>query len=338
MSVFLDWASTSPEIKYSAKDYGEHMNPNATYAHNERKTLLNCEERIIRAIGANDGHILYFRTATDAITWLHNQTEDLFWSHSPYEHDCCEYGDATKAEEAHGDFYIHQLVNHVTGTWFNIPVIRSKLDNYTMLVVDATAAIGKTPLDDVCDICQAMFMSGHKIGCPDLSFMWVCNDLFKMLRGGNDIRNQWDLVHGSLPVGAVMALTDAVEDVCGNAADHDMYVCELATYLLTKLEELHIEYEVIGDNLPGVHSIYAIRLNGLNADALQSWLASKGVYIGIGRSSCAEKRDNRILCKGFGLSEEEADEVVRISFGENSSESDIAKLVEKIFNFTKIYA
>ena len=66
--VFLDYASTCPIVKFSSKLYdGFHCNPNAAYAYEERKALMDCEERIKAAIGVKSGHVLYFRCATEAI-------------------------------------------------------------------------------------------------------------------------------------------------------------------------------------------------------------------------------------------------------------------------------
>ena len=84
-------------------------------------------------------------------------------------------------------------------------------------------------------------------------------------------------------------------------------------------------------------AINAIRLYGFNARALQSYLASKEIYIGLGQSSCADEADRRILCQGYGLSEQEADEVVRVSFGVDSNVEDVKVLVENICEFKKIY-
>ena len=65
--VYLDWASTSPIVRFPTDTSKQWDNPNAAYAHEERKVLMDCEERIKAAIGANGGHVLYFRYATDAL-------------------------------------------------------------------------------------------------------------------------------------------------------------------------------------------------------------------------------------------------------------------------------
>ena len=89
--VFLDYASTCPIVKFSSKQHdGFYCNPNAAYAYTERKTLMDCEERIKAAIGVKGGHVLYFRCATEAIDWLVGDIGGR--AHSPYEHDACTLG------------------------------------------------------------------------------------------------------------------------------------------------------------------------------------------------------------------------------------------------------
>ena len=219
--VFLDWASTSPMIRFTAGQYGDHcINPNAAYAYGERKVLMDCEERIKAAIGVKGGHVLYFRCATEAIDWLAERTYELQctrdFAHSQYEHDASMIGMKLEPNETNDiDFYIHQWVNHVTGEIFNRKTIRSQLPETCKLIVDATAGFGKAKLpSDLDNIADALFMSGHKIGCPELSFMWLSDNLCKWLGAAKDIRNQWGLHHGSLSVASVMALTDAVEWAC----------------------------------------------------------------------------------------------------------------------------
>lgn len=340
--VFLDYASTSPIVRFPIDTSKQWRNPNAAYAYEERKVLMDCEERIKAAIGAKDGHVLYFRCATDALEWLYEAVSnaidpfDGWWAHSPYEHDCCLLGhECVPYDKYPMDFYCHQLVNHITGEIFDIATIRQQLDDARemiatpYLICDCTAAIGKVDLGDVCKYADAIFMSGHKIGCMGLSFMWLNDRLFRLLGGGNDVRNQWGLKHGSLSVGHVLALADAVEWACDSDRmwDNELGWECFVNYLL---DELGDTAELIGENKYGTFAINAIRLPGINADALQSYLASKGVYIGVGHSSCAEDADYRILTRGYGLTEQEASEVVRVSFGPESSIDDVNALVDGI--------
>ena len=340
--VFLDWASTSPMIRFTAGQYGNHcINPNAAYAYEERKVLMDCEERIKAAIGVKSGHVLYFRCATDAIKWLYhttiNRADYIWWRHSPYEHDACQFGYESKANRVPDaiDFHIHQWVNHVTGEIFDLKAIRSQLPNACKLVVDATAGFGKAKLpSDLDNIADALFMSGHKIGCPELSFMWLSDNICKWLGAAKDIRNQWGLHHGSLSVASVMALTDAVEWACENGDRVDGHSVRLYVQMNDMLDKARVEHHDVLEHQMFTCSINAVRLNGINADALQQFLASRGIYVGVGGSACSAAHDYRVL-RAYGLTDDEASEVIRVSFGDETTARDIEALVEGIKEYRR---
>ena len=338
--VFLDYASTCPIVKFSSKQHdGFHCNPNAAYAYEERKVLMDCEERIKAAIGVKGGHVLYFRCATEAIEWLHDETYSLddTWGHSPYEHDACLFGVKARGYcvSVETDFYSHQWVNHITGGVFDLKTIRSQLHKTCKLIVDATAGFGKAKLPSgLDDIADALFMSGHKIGCPELSFMWLSDKLCKWLGAAKDIRNQWGLHHGSLSVASVMALTDAVEWACENGDRVDGHSVRLYVQTNDMLDEACIEHNDVLEHQMFTCSINAIRLNGINADALQQFLASRGIYVGVGGSACSAAHDYRVL-RAYGLTDGEASEVIRVSFGDETTASDIEALVEGIKEYRR---
>ena len=346
--VFLDWASTSPIVRFPIDTSKQWCNPNAAYAYEERKVLIDCEERIKAAIGAKGGHVLYFRCATDALEWLHSQTVDVYgltwWAHSPYEHDAAVFGIESKPDELVGaDFYCHQLVNQLTGEIHDIKSVHEQLlqyDDVPFLVCDCTAAIHHVSLKafKVCQYADAVVTSGHKYGCPDIAFMWVDDRLFNWLGGGNDVRNQWDLKHGSISVGHVLALADSVEWACDSKRLNDMnnLYLRMFDYLCCGLKKADIDFSVIADMCPSTCAINAIQLNGLNADSLQQYCASNGIYIGVGGSACNTAGDFRVL-NAYGLSNDEAAEVVRVSFGNETTKEDIDALVDAIAEYKQKY-
>ena len=337
--VFLDYASTCPIVKFSSKQYdGFHCNPNAAYAYEERKALMDCEGRIKAAIGVKGGHVLYFGCATEAIEWLLHETDSWndTWGHSPHEHDACLFGIGRLPDKLMGlDFYIHQWVNHITGEIFNLKTIRSQLPETCKLIVDATAGFGKAKLpSDLDNIADALFMSGHKIGCPELSFMWLSDNLCKWLGAAKDIRNQWGLHHGSLSVTSVMALTDAVEWACENGDRIGGHSAGLYVRMNGMLDKARVEHHDVLEHQMFTCSINAIRLNGINADALQQFLATRGIYVGVGGSACSAAHDYRVL-RAYGLTDDEASEVIRVSFGDETTASDIEALVEGIKEYRR---
>lgn len=346
MRGYLEYAATCPEVKFPIDTTKQWRNPNATYAYEERKVLIDCEDRIKAAIGAKGGHVLYFRCATDALEWLHGDGNKcmMAWAHSPYEHDAAVFGIESKPDELVGaDFYCHQLVNQLTGEIHDIKSVNEQLLQYNdvpFLICDCTAAIRHVSLRaaKVCQYADCICMSGHKLGCPDIAFMWIDDRLFNWLGGGKDVRNQYSLKHGSISVGHVLALADAVEWACGSKRLNDMnnWYMRLFDYLCCEMKKTNIDFSVIADMCPSTCAINAIRLNGLNADALQQYCASKGIYIGVGGSACNAAGDFRVL-NAYGLTNAEAAEVIRVSFGDETNKYDVDALVDAIVEYKQKY-
>lgn len=346
--VFLDWAATSPIVRFPIDTSKQWRNPNAAYAYEERKVLIDCEDRIKAAIGAKGGHVLYFRCATDALEWLSVATiaknPGRWFAHSPYEHDAAVYGSMAMPDQLDDiDFYCYQLVNQLTGEIHDIKSVHEQLlryDDVPFLICDCTAAIHHISLKaaKVCQYADAVVTSGHKYGCPDIAFMWIDDRLFDWMGGSKDVRNQYSLKHGSISVGHVLALADAVEWACDSKRLNDMdnWYLRLFDCLYCGLKKADIDFSVIANMCPSTCAINAIRLNGLNADSLQNYLCSKSVYIGVGHSSCSDMANYNVL-NTYCLSNDEASEVIRVSFGDETTKEDIDALVDVIVEYKQRY-
>lgn len=140
-------------------------------------------------------------------------------------------------------------------------------------------------------------------------------------------------------------MADAITDACDKykLGEKIIHYGELQNCLIDYLVRNRIDFQLVPDDntYPSGHeftfAINAIRLPGFNADALQQFLASKQVYISIGGSACAERHDYRVLENGYNLTKQEANEVIRVSFGEDSTAEEVKALVKNICEFKKIY-
>ena len=368
--TFLDWASTSPIVKYSCSKHGLFMNTNANYAYKEKKLLKECEDRAKKAIGAKSGKVIFGGTSSQLIENLvmairmrtdWNEMSYQFYF-SPYEHDSIEhfneseyyewdsfYVDSLKSiemaiEDCSIDnivpFVFWQGVQNITGEVFPVKQIGELIHEYNgFYICDGTAQIGHIPIDpNIDDWCDFWCYSGHKLGTElGIGCCWVSDRLDKWLNGFT--------LHGTPNLAGALALAQAVEDACDSRklGQNIIYYGELLDHMIDGLIEKDIEFQLIPeyeDNEPSnkfALAINAIRLPGFNADALQQFLASKQVYISIGGSACAERRDFRILENGYNLTKQEASEVIRVSFGENSTVEEVKILVEQIKNFKELY-
>lgn len=351
--VYLDYAATHPYVKYPSSAYGTFLNPNANYAYKEKRLLSEAENRVKKAIGAKGGKVVFGGTSSQLIENLMTSVYNIFrQKHIQYislgsrvEHDsfnryvsykCTDVENLDEWLSYYNDvqtFVMWQAVQNLTGEIFPVKDIGRLCHKYNAFYIcDATALLGHVIIEpNIDDWCDFLVLDGHKAGTElGIGCCWVSDRLDKWLNGFK--------LHGTPNLAGALAMTQAVEDACdvkylsvstnryNNLYDNLFYI----------LKKHSIDFQVINGNIKTC-AINAIRLSEFNAMALQSYLASKEIYIGLGQSSCADKADRRILCQGYGLSEQESDEVVRISFGLDSSVEDVKALIDGIVAFRKEY-
>ena len=267
----------------------------------------------------------------------------LFRSGSKYEHDSFDaflitrvanieqFKDALTKNRGYRGCTFWQGVNNITGEVFPIEEIGFICHGYNCFYIcDMTAMIGKVPIPaNIDQWCDCAVWSGHKLGTElGIGAMWISDRLDEWLNGFK--------LHGTPNLAGALAMTQAVEDACDivNIECHNKHWMALYKYFGHGLIDNQVEFETVDAGGCGTHcvAINAVRLPGFNADALQQYLASKQIYVSIGGSACTEKHDYRVL-NAYGLSNDEASEVIRVSFGEDSSIEDVKALVDGIKEF-----
>ena len=350
--IYLDYAATNPFTKYPCSKYGQFLNPNANYAYKEQKLLDDCAIRVKAAIGAKSGKVVFGGTSSQLIENLMNRAKRNTVICSKYEHDSFwrhrfdsvdEIDDIpnfiANMPESYGKMLVMwQGVNNITGEIFPVEQIGTICHGFnSFYICDMTAMIGKAPIPTNIDRwCDCAVWSGHKLGTEGgIGAMWL-----------SDKFNEWlgDFkLHGTPNLTGAMAITDATEDACKNAEEHEVRAYELYKYMLDKFTDNDIHGAVINNILKpdksdanepahSVSAINAIMFDDINADSLQQYLASKQIYIGIGGSACSSLHDFRVL-NACGLTNDEASHVVRVSFGDETTERDIDEFVNAVVGY-----
>ncbi len=352
--VYADYAATYPYVKYPSSAYGTFFNPNANYAYKEKRLLFEAENRVKKAIGAKGGKVVFGGTSSQLIENLMDVNHDCQVWCSPWEHDSFfRYTDVndivSDLDELKSwlkialpsvvdDFYVSrpvvmwQAVQNITGEIFPVEEIGKLCHEHdAFYICDMTAMIGHVPIPaNIDQWCDCAVWSGHKLGTElGIGAMWISDRLDEWLNGFK--------LHGTPNLAGALAMTQAVEDSCNISLleERQAQWVDLSDELYSRLLDVCADVKQIGNN-EGCWAINAIHLPGFNADALQQYLASKQIYVSIGGSACAEKHDYRVL-NAYGLSNDEASEVIRISFGEDNSVKDVEALIEEIKNFKELY-
>ena len=339
--IYLDYAATNPFTKYPCSKYGQFLNPNANYAYKEQKLLDDCANRVKAAIGAKSGKVVFGGTSSQLIENLMNweingkrrYTEYVIGS--KYEHDSFnkflvtrvanidQLMDTIAKNRGYRGCVIWQGVNNITGEIFPVERIGTMCHWFNLFYIcDMTAMIGKAKIPaNIDQWCDCAIWSGHKLGTEGgIGAMWL-----------SDKFNDWLVdfkLHGTPNLDGAMGVTDATEDACKSPMKHytDLYM-----HLYGKLVNANVQFQVISDRLKTC-AINAIMFDDINADSLQQYLASKQIYIGIGGSACSSLHDFRVL-NACGFTNDEASRVVRVSFGDETTERDIDAFVNVVIEY-----
>lgn len=330
--IYLDNAATT-KPKFFRKDYSDYwFNSNMPYAYDEQTKVQEAEDKVKKCLGVKSGHVLWFRCASEAAQWLISQMGAGETVCYDMEHDsvydlCVHNGKFFPTAEAFQ--YVNQMTGHITPN-----EVLGNIGGF--FFSDFTAAIGhvKLPinLEEMCDAC---WFSGHKFHTEKgIGAMWISDKLFDYLGGTDSLRNQYSLVHGTLDVAGCLMLADAMEEACMGVENNEGEWKMLSDIIIRDLNNANINCAYIADNTPRTHAINALWLNGIEADALATYLQTKNIYVGVGHSACADNTDYRVL-EAFGCTKEDASQVIRVSFSEDTTIHDVKRLIEGIIDFKR---
>lgn len=344
--IYLDYAATNPfiyEPTIKDVDYNDvYFNPNANYAVTEKRILFSRENTIKKAIGAKNGHILYFRTCSDAVRWLSQQNWDAVRPASD-THDALyltrKDADLTRNSDV---LVMYSHTNHLNGNIMSDDEMKwhyqfwnaNKCNVYFLL--DCTQTLGKAEMPNL-DYVDAVTMSGHKIGYPYLSWMWVSDRLCNKLHLHQSIENQWGVINGTLSVKSVTDLALATINATSHFADKENKYAVLKKLLklyLDKIDNGETPFYKFIETHPSSDAINLIAFNQINADVLQQYLASNDCYVGIAASACAGNSMQKYrVAEALEMQREDAARAIRVSFGVNTTDEDIEQLVKLIAEY-----
>lgn len=326
-------ASTKP--LYNAETYRTEtnwLNPNAGYSVREKKMISECEQTIKKAIGGEKGHVFFGGVASQLMenffNWLYIECPNFNVLTNITDHDSLYRFGATRGFYALKTIRTVTPINNITGLSHGTQMAKFRKENGDYIFCDATAMAGHVKIENADELYDAVVVSGHKFNAPKAGFLWVSDELYREA-------NMYDFkIHGTPDQFEIRALTDAF--VWANKLKiqrNERAWKELEQYLYDKLNENGVDFSYVMKNAPKTPAITAIILNGINSDSLQQFCSSRNVFIGVGHSACDAESDYRVLVDGYGLTEKQARETVRISFDWNTDAEDIDKFVECVVEY-----
>lgn len=193
---------------------------------------------------------------------------------------------------------------------------------------DAVQAYGKLPIN--IKHVDYMSVSGHKWGAPKgIGFLYAKNPelLMPLISGGNQEGGIRGGTH-NVPYIAGMGVASRLAYI-----NRDNNFKHETTYKLELWNKLHLLFPDIKINGNLAHSMPNIlNLNlysyGIRGEEMMAFLSEQDIYVSTG-SACMTGEPSHVL-KAIGLSDDEIDCSLRLSFNENNSFSEIDTIVKVI--------
>lgn len=199
-----------------------------------------------------------------------------------------------------------------------------------LLHCDVTQAAGRIPLDMTNMGIDFATLSSHKIYGPKGSGALIATrqarrQIRGILQGGgqeNDMRSGTLNVPGIAGFGqaCVIAAGEGLEDSARQKKLRDMFEERLAGAIP--------DIVVNGGNMPRIPNTSSVRIPGALADAVI--VNARGIEIATGSACSSSAMEPSHVLTAMGLTTDEANESVRVSFGRPSSESDVDAAVSGI--------
>lgn len=334
--IYLDSAATTFP-KYTSYSCN-WLNANTPYGAESREALFNAENSVKHSLGVSSGKVVFGGTASKMFKYLFDRIADAWieafddndvpdknycMMSSSYEHECIASNSVfvynieelcdKKVVKDHClnsiPITFCQLVSNITGEVFpvvDIGTVTRELNGF--FVCDMTASIGKYNIPErLEDFCDCVIASSHKFhGEKGQGFIWV-SDRFNEWLNGIDYIGTPDVDSATSTAYALMRSVAHYNHRCTEEWDNAVR---------NALFEQGVKHSTM--YLSGAddytHDIVCLRINGVYADALQVFLASKKIYIGVGHSSCEDGKGRYRVLMHAGYSEKEASECIRLSF------------------------
>lgn len=230
------------------------------------------------------------------------------------------------------------LVNNETGAIQPVQEMFQRVRRYEKqhnlkihLHCDAVQALGKIPLDIEALGADSTALSAHKIGGPrGIGLLHLASTFPVLSQGGGQ---EGGMRPGTENVAAAAAFASAIEKSLASLSENLSHVRRLEELLLHEIESMEGCRSVpVGRSaFRGNFSPYILPISvaPIPGEVLTRVMSDRGFEIGTG-SACSSKQKKKKLRvpRSMGLSEEEADGIVRISFGPTTSTEELKRFTD----------
>lgn len=337
--IYLDHASTTPILPEAAAAMTEACrtwaNPSSPHAEGRavRAQLEEARRRVAAALGWG-GTLIFTSGATEAISLVFERGKAASRIVSAVEHpavmrsapgarqvavgpdgmlDLADLDAALAGSER--PLVAVQSVNNETGVIHPIAEVYERVKSAGgLLLTDCAQSAGKLPLPQA----DFLVVAAHKFGGPPGVGALLVEDPSTLEAIGGQ---EGGYRPGTPAVPSIMGFAAACE------ADHGWY--EEARRLRARLDEgvLAAGGEVVAEAAPRIATIACYRMPGVPGAAQMMQLDLAGIAVTAGSACSSGSLKTSPVLTAMGWPEEAAREVIRVSFGPQTRESDVEALL-----------
>lgn len=347
-ACYLDHNATTPlrEEACDAMSRAMGVTGNASSVHGfgreQRKIVEDAREQVASLAGANRANVIFTSGGSEANNTLLRGIAATQVITSTIEHasvlDAVPDAkripvdangvvdlDALKDQIEEGALISIMAANNETGVIQPIVEIAEIVHgNGAKLHVDAIQAAGKLPLGEITAVADAMSLSAHKLGGPAGVGAIVVRDgvpFEPLIKGGGQERRRRAGTENTVGIaGFGAASAAALRDM-----EHFSQIAELRD---TVEKMLGNEAQIYGNNAERLANTTCMRMAGVSAETQVMAFDLAGVAVSAGSACSSGKVEPSHVLRAMGLSEQEAGEAIRVSFGWTNSKDDADKFIE----------
>lgn len=337
--IYLDHASTTPILAEAAAAMAQACrswaNPSSPHAEGRavRAQLEDARRRIAAALGS-EATLIFTSGATEAISLVFQRARAKDRIVAAVEHPAVLRSAPTARQIAvHADGTLDledlgralagaetplvavQSVNNETGVIHPIADVHARVKAAGgLLLSDCAQSAGKLPLPQA----DFIVIAAHKFGGPPGVGALLIKDIATLEAIGGQ---EGGFRPGTAAVPSIMGFAAACE------ADHGWY--EDSKRLRARLDSaiLAAGGEIVAGSAPRIATIACYRMPGVPGAAQMMQLDLAGIAVTAGSACASGSLKTSHVLTAMGWPEEHAREVIRISFGPQTRESDIDALL-----------
>lgn len=319
---YFDCAASAPILPCAmeAMTVCPYANPNSVHSpgRDARGDLEQYRATVARCINAEPNEIFFAPSATAACrSAIDVVFGDEYWV-SDHEHSAVAdyYADLGYDNIDTVDDCAHILASNETGEIF-IDEVKELVASGKTVFTDATAAMGHIPIDVKELGVAALAAGGHKFGAPPgIGFLYVQGGVAEYQISDRDFT-----FPGTPPVALAGALADALKYRTRRMEIANRYLYGQREQLINALLEIPGAHINCADK-PRLPNILSVRFDGINARELLTLLDVNGLCASAGSACHAEDDKPSAALLAAGLSEAEARSTIRLSWCEETRETD----------------